>query len=124
MQADGCRLWGLSRHSGLGAGRGGSCSARRTDQRVQRTEHDKGIPGPLQGGVSPAVARAAIKAAGGTIVRENTAVDLATVRTSVADFKLAAERQKAIAGVAGNRPIGVTPKGGGAKIKRDAAQLA
>ena len=73
-------------------------------------------------GVSPAVARAAIKAAGGTIVRENTAVGLATVRTSAADFKLAAERQKAIAGVAGNRPIGVSPKGGGAKIKRDAVE--
>ncbi|HZA80505.1 MAG TPA: peptidase S8, partial [Actinomycetes bacterium] len=57
-------------------------------------------------GVSPAAARAAIRAAGGTIVRENTAVGLATVRASAADFKQAAARQGAIAGVAGNRPIG------------------
>ena len=51
-------------------------------------------------GASPAAARAAIKAAGGAVVRENTAVGLATVRTSAADFKQAAARQSAIAGVA------------------------
>ena len=61
-------------------------------------------------GVSPAAARAAVKAAGGTVVRENTAVGLATVRASAADFKQAAGRQGAIAGVAGNRPIGVSPR--------------
>lgn len=72
--------------------------------------------------VSPAAARAAIRAAGGTIVRENTAVGLATVRTSAADFKQAAARQSAIAGVASNRPIGVSPKGGSAKVKRDAVE--
>jgi subtilisin family serine protease len=73
-------------------------------------------------GVSPAAARAAIRAAGGTIVRENTAVGLATVRASAADFKQTAARQGAIAGVAGNRPIGFSPKGGGAKVKRDAVE--
>jgi subtilisin family serine protease len=70
-------------------------------------------------GVSPVVARAAVKAAGGTVVRENTAVGLATVRASAADFKQAAGRQGAIAGVAGNRPIGVSPKGGSAKVKQN-----
>jgi subtilisin family serine protease len=73
-------------------------------------------------GVSPAAARAAIKAAGGSIVRENSAVGLATVRTSAAGFKQAVARQGAIAGVAGNRPIGVSPKGGSARIKRDAVE--
>ena len=71
-------------------------------------------------GVSPAVAQAAVGAAGGVVVRENTAVGLATVRTSAAGFKQAALGQSAIAGVAGNRPIGVSPTGGSAKVKRDA----
>jgi subtilisin family serine protease len=73
-------------------------------------------------GVSPAVARAAIKAAGGSVVRENTAVGLATVRTSAADFKQAAAGQGAIAGVASNRAIGVSPKSSAAKVKRDAVE--
>jgi subtilisin family serine protease len=70
-------------------------------------------------GVSPVVARAAVKAAGGAVVRENTAIGLATVRASAADFKQAAGRQGAIAGVAGNRPIGVSPKDGSAKVKQN-----
>jgi subtilisin family serine protease len=73
-------------------------------------------------GASPAAARAAIKAAGGTVVRENTAVGLATVRTSAAGFKQAVARQSAIAGVAGNRAIGVSPKGGSVKAKKDAVE--
>ena len=44
------------------------------------------------------------------------------MRTSAADFKQAAARQGAIAGVAGNRPIGVSPKGGSGKVKRDAVE--
>jgi subtilisin family serine protease len=70
-------------------------------------------------GVSPAVARAAVGAAGGVVVRENTAVGLATVRTSAAGFKQAVLSQGAIVGVAGNRPIGVSPTGGGVRVKRD-----
>jgi subtilisin family serine protease len=72
-------------------------------------------------GVSPAVARAAVAAAGGVVVRENTAVGLATVRTSAAGFKQAVLGQGAIAGVAGNRPIGVSPTGG-VRVKRDAVE--
>ena len=43
-------------------------------------------------GASPAAARAAIKAAGGTVVRENTAVGLATVRSSASTALVAYER--------------------------------
>jgi subtilisin family serine protease len=70
-------------------------------------------------GVSAAAGRAAVAAAGGVVVRENTAVGLATVRTSAAGFKQAALGQGAIVGVAGNRPIGVSPTGGGVRVKRD-----
>jgi len=70
-------------------------------------------------GVSAAAGRAAVAAAGGVVVRENTAVGLATVRTSAAGFKQAVLGQGAIVGVAGNRPIGVSPTGGSAKAKRD-----
>jgi subtilisin family serine protease len=73
-------------------------------------------------GVSPAAGRAAVEAAGGVVVRENTAVGLATVRTSAAGFRKAVLGQGAIAGVAGNRPIGVSPTGGSAKAKRDAVE--
>ncbi len=72
-------------------------------------------------GVSLAAARAAVKAAGGTIVRENTAVGLATVRASAANFRRAAARQDAIAGIASNRPIGVAPKDG-VKVKQHAVE--
>jgi subtilisin family serine protease len=70
-------------------------------------------------GVSAAAGRAAVAAAGGVVVRENTAVGLATVRTSAAGFKQAVLSQGAIVGVAGNRPIGVSPTGGGVRVKRD-----
>jgi subtilisin family serine protease len=61
-------------------------------------------------GASLGAARAAVAAAGGTIVRENTAVGLATVRSTRSDFAATARQQGAIAGVARNRVIGVAPK--------------
>ena len=61
-------------------------------------------------GATKAAAHAAIKAAGGTILRENTRVGLATVRSSNARFIAAAMSKAAIKGVAKSRRIGQVPK--------------
>ncbi|MFI6501322.1 S8 family peptidase [Nonomuraea typhae] len=53
--------------------------------------------------------RQAIEAAGGVVLKENTAVGLATVRTGRADFAAALAKDGAIEGVAGNRVIGQAP---------------
>jgi subtilisin family serine protease len=66
-------------------------------------------------GASPASARAAVKAAGGKIVRENRAVGVATVRSSSSNFESRATKAKAIKGVAPNRSIGSVPNGQGRK---------
>jgi subtilisin family serine protease len=60
-------------------------------------------------GVSLEKAHAAVKAAGGTIVKENTAVGVATVRSSSAAFMTDARRQSAVDGVAPNRVVGEAP---------------
>ncbi|HEU0132098.1 MAG TPA: S8 family serine peptidase [Mycobacteriales bacterium] len=60
-------------------------------------------------GVSPSAAHAAIERAGGTIVRENAAVGLATVRTNRTDFASAVSRESALYGAARNAPIGYAP---------------
>jgi subtilisin family serine protease len=62
-------------------------------------------------GASAAAAHAAIKAAGGTIVKENTRVGMATVKSSNAAFIAAAGNQSALAGAARNQPIGKVPSG-------------
>jgi lantibiotic leader peptide-processing serine protease len=64
-------------------------------------------------GASAAAARAAVKAAGGTVVKENTHVGMATVKSSNAAFIAAAGRQAALAGAARNRPVGRLPAGAG-----------
>jgi subtilisin family serine protease len=69
-------------------------------------------------GVSAAAARAAIKAAGGTVVKENTRVGVATVKSSNPSFAAAADRQKALVGAARNRPIGQAPSGAKDSIER------
>ena len=56
--------------------------------------------------VTRAAARAAIKAAGGTIVRENRRIGVATVRSSNPRFLAAVARQQSLYGAARNRPIG------------------
>ncbi len=56
-----------------------------------------------------AASRAAIKAAGGTIVRENTRIGVATVRSANANFTANALRQPALAGTARSRVIGHAP---------------
>ena len=65
-------------------------------------------------GVSAAAARAAIKAAGGTILKENTRVGVATVKSTNPAFITAAGGQSALVGAARNRPIGKLPSGAGA----------
>ncbi len=72
-------------------------------------------------GVSAAAARAAIKAAGGTILKENARVGVATVKSSNPAFIAAAGRQKALVGAARNRPIGQSP--GGAQDKDSVERL-
>jgi lantibiotic leader peptide-processing serine protease len=66
-------------------------------------------------GASAASARAAIKAAGGTVVKENTQVGVATVKSSNPSFIAAAGRQSALVGAARNRPIGKLPSGAAPK---------
>ncbi len=61
-------------------------------------------------GVSLDQARAAVKAAGGSIVRENTDVGVATVKSSNTRFTALVARQAALDGAAANRVIGRAPK--------------
>jgi subtilisin family serine protease len=60
-------------------------------------------------GASVRAAHDAVRAAGGTIVRENTDVGVATVRSDDSDFASNARHQAAIQGVAHDRSIGKTP---------------
>jgi lantibiotic leader peptide-processing serine protease len=61
-------------------------------------------------GVSAAQGREAVEDAGGRIVRVNTKIGLATVRSSEKDFAQEAGREDALVGAAPNRPIGQAPK--------------
>ncbi|WP_312874277.1 S8 family peptidase [Actinomadura litoris] len=61
--------------------------------------------------VSPGRAHAAVKAAGGRIVHENTDVGVATVVSRNPDFTTDAMEHRALEGVAHNRVIGEAPKG-------------
>ncbi len=61
-------------------------------------------------GVSVKAARAAISAAGGTLVRENAAVGVATVRSSNPNFIAAVAKQPALRGAAANAAIGHSPR--------------
>ena len=58
---------------------------------------------------SAAAAKAAITAAGGQVVRENTKIGLATVRSSNANFITAVAGKAGVAGAARNRVIGRVP---------------
>jgi lantibiotic leader peptide-processing serine protease len=72
-------------------------------------------------GVSAATARAAVKAAGGTILKENARVGVATVKSANPSFIAAAARQSALVGAARNRPIGQAP--GGAQARDSVERL-
>lgn len=76
-------------------------------------------------GSSLRAAREAVRASGGTIVRENTDVGVATVRSDDADFAADARRQAAIQGVAHDRSIGKNPQTPGAsRAEREAVEKA
>ena len=66
-------------------------------------------------GASTAAARAAVKAAGGTLLKENAQVGVVTVRSSNTGFIAAAGKQSALVGAARNQPIGKAPSGGADK---------
>ena len=66
-------------------------------------------------GADADAARSAVQQLGGTVVRENTAVGVATVRTSNSRFLRAAGRAAALDGVTRNRPIGRTTDVGPAR---------
>jgi subtilisin family serine protease len=79
-------------------------------------------------GASLDAAHAAVAAAGGTIVSENTDVGVATVVTTNGDFAAAADAQDALFGAAQNRVIGAAPDlavdtGQGEKFDPAAADL-
>jgi lantibiotic leader peptide-processing serine protease len=73
-----------------------------------------------QKGASLDASRAAVRAAGGQIVRENRAVGVATVRASRGDFASRATRSRAIFGAARNRSIGSVP--GPSQLRREAIE--
>jgi subtilisin family serine protease len=64
---------------------------------------------------SAKAAKATIKAAGGKVVRENTKLGLATVRSSNANFITAVAGKAGVAGAARNRVIGQAPGRGAPK---------
>jgi subtilisin family serine protease len=69
---------------------------------------------------APAVeARQAVQAAGGTIVEENRAIGVATVRATDAAFAERAAQQAALVGAARNEAIGHAPAD---RVKRDAVE--
>ena len=69
-------------------------------------------------GVSLDAARGAVAAAGGKIVKENTAVGLATVRTNNSNFMAAIRQQRALAGASRNVSIGYAPLGSRSRHER------
>jgi lantibiotic leader peptide-processing serine protease len=73
-------------------------------------------------GASAAAARAAVKAAGGKILKENAQVGVATVKSSNPAFIAAVGRQSALVGAARNRPVGRIPNGASA-AKEDVERL-
>jgi len=74
---------------------------------------------------SPAAARAAVEAAGGQVVRENTKVGVATAVSKNADFLAAVGKQRALRGAAPNIPIGrASASPMGADLELNAARAA
>jgi subtilisin family serine protease len=72
-------------------------------------------------GVSLDKAHSAVKAAGGTIVSENKAVGVATVRSASTAFLTDARMQSAVDGVAPNRVVGEAPKLAHAAVNKSLA---
>ncbi|GII91295.1 S8 family peptidase [Sinosporangium siamense] len=62
-------------------------------------------------GVTGAQGGQAVKAAGGTVVKENTAIGLALATSADGDFAASLQSDPAVEGVARNRSIGTSPDG-------------
>ena len=61
-------------------------------------------------GASAAEGREAVEAAGGTVVDENAAIGVATVRSNARDFAAQRRRQDGLEGAAPNEAIGQAPR--------------
>jgi subtilisin family serine protease len=66
-----------------------------------------------------AKARAAVEDAGGTIVKENRSIGVATVSSKDANFVGKAEGEQALVGAASDRPVGRSPRDGAAPKFRE-----
>ncbi len=73
-----------------------------------------------QQGADLGAARRAVEAAGGSIVSENAAIGVATVRSTRGDFKGRVRDQEALLGAAGNEAIGQAPPA--ERRKRDSVE--
>ncbi|GDY32862.1 serine protease [Gandjariella thermophila] len=73
-------------------------------------------------GASRDAAVAAVRAAGGTVVRENTAIGALTVRAPAAGFVQRVASSHALLGATHARPIGHLPHGGNTPQQRDAVE--
>ncbi|MCG5220090.1 S8 family serine peptidase [Streptosporangium soli] len=80
-----------------------------TPAQAQRVSQETEYVVLYKEGADAAQAKQAIQAAGGTVVKENTAVGLATISTTNADFVSAVQGNATIDGVAHNRTIGNVP---------------
>lgn len=78
----------------------------RTSATVQASQTTTEYVVAYADGASLDAARQAVAALGGTILKENTQVGVATIATSNASFLTAVETQPALLGAARNRPIG------------------
>jgi subtilisin family serine protease len=78
----------------------------------------------LERGASKAAAVAAVSAAGGTVIRENTAIGALVVRGPAGGFVQQVSASPAVLGAARARPIGELPSGNGAAVTppRDAVE--
>ncbi len=83
----------------------GASSSGRTAQEGTTTEYVV----LAEDGASLAQARAAVKAAGGTVVAENAAVGMLTVRTSAVDFAATMAADGRVTGAARDTVIGQAP---------------
>ncbi|MDX6742451.1 S8 family peptidase [Actinocorallia sp. A-T 12471] len=70
---------------------------------------------------SPGTARAAVRAAGGIVLEENTTLGYATVRTAETGFVTSVLRAEALAGVAPNRPVAALPRNDASDLSARAA---
>ena len=78
----------------------------------------------VEDGMSPAAARAAVLAAGGTVLREDAAIGVLVVSAPAAGFVADVSASSAVLGAAHAQPIGRTPTAGPAGVpNRDVSEF-